>query len=284
MEAMAGRILMAHSASRVSAVVFDWAGTTVDFGSLAPVIAFQECFQRRGIPVTTAEAREPMGMAKRDHIAAIAALPRVAAAWLAAHGKPCQDTDIDVLYEDFLPIQMGVLREHSDVIPGVCDTVSACRGMGLKVGSTTGYSRALMEVVSALARGQGYQPDCVICADDAPRGRPAPYLLYAAAQALDVYPLWTVINVDDTPVGVEAGRHAGCWTVGVTRTGNCVGLSAQELSALPEAEVRRLCDTAAQRLLSAGAHYTIECVADIVPIIIDVERRVRRGQSPVSGT
>jgi phosphonoacetaldehyde hydrolase len=265
---------------QLTTIVFDWAGTTVDHGSRAPATAFQELFRRHGIEITAAQAREPMGMAKRDHIGAIVAMPPVASAWRAAHGHPCGQADIDALYEDFLPIQERILEVHSDVIAGVPEAVEACRRMGLKVGSTTGYSRALMEIVSPSARRQGYEPDCVVCADDVPRGRPAPYLLYETALRLDVYPLWTMVAVDDTPVGIEAGRHAGCWTVGVTRTGNGVGLSAEEVESLPGHERRRLCDQACQRLRSAGADYTIESAAEIVPVILDIERRLGAGESP----
>lgn len=271
---------MTRTASAVTAIVFDWAGTTVDHGSRAPAIVFQEIFRRRGIEITMDQAREPMGMAKRDHIAAIAAMPAVANAWKTKHGRACQPADIDALYEEFLPLQQLVLTDHSDVIAGVPATVEACRHMGLKVGSSTGYVRSLMEVVWDVARRQGYQPDCVACADDVPRGRPAPYLLYEVAKRLDVYPMWTIVNVDDTPVGIEAGRNAGCWSVGVTRTGNGVGLSVSELDALPRVEVQRLTQQAAQRLSSAGAHYTIESVGDILPVIIDIDRRLQDGELP----
>jgi phosphonoacetaldehyde hydrolase len=262
------------------AVVFDWAGTTVDHGSRAPAIVFQEIFRRRGVSITSAQARAPMGMAKRDHIAAIAAMPEVAAAWRAAHGNPFQEADIDALYEDFLPLQKSVLREHSEVIAGVPEAVAECRRMGLKIGSSTGYTRELMEIVTERAAQQGYKPDCVLCAEDAPRGRPAPYLLYTAAMLLDVYPLSAMVVVDDTPVGVQAGRNAGCWTVGVTRTGTGVGLSVQEVAALPKDEVHRLCEAVGQKLRAVGAHYTIESAADVAQIIFDIERRLRGGETP----
>jgi phosphonoacetaldehyde hydrolase len=275
---------MTKELTYLTAVVFDWAGTTIDHGSRAPAIVFQEVFRRHNVEVSVAQAREPMGMAKRDHIAAIMAMPEIAAGWQAAHGCPCQASDIDALYEEFLPIQQRILGEHCDVIPGVPEAVTECRRMGLKIGSTTGYTRSLMDSVTAAAKQQGYEPDCVLCVEDAPRGRPAPYLLYEAAKRLDVYPLWTIVKVDDTPVGVEAGRNAGCWSIGVTRTGNCVGLSRAEVDALPQNERRRLCDHAAARLESAGAHYTIESVADIVPILLDIDRRLQIGESPVAMT
>lgn len=264
----------------LKAVVFDWAGTTVDHGSRAPAIVFQEIFRREGLPITAAQAREPMGMAKREHIAAIAAASEVAAAWLAKFGRPCDDHDIDRMYEKFLPLQKQTLQEHCDVIAGAAESVAQCRGMGLKIGSSTGYTRELMKLVTVAAARQGYEPDCVLCAEDASRGRPAPYLLYEAARQLDVYPLSTIVKVDDTPVGIEAGRNAGCWTIGVTRTGNCVGLSVDELDSLPESEVRNLCDAAATRLSTAGAHFVVEAVSDLPDVIIEIERRMSTGDLP----
>src|SRR5262245_51731792 len=109
--------------THVTAVVFDWAGTTVDHGSRAPVIAVHEIFRKEGVEITSAQAREPMGMAKRDHVAAIAAMPSVASAWQTAHGRPCRLADIDALYEEFLPIQESIIREHSGVIAGVPQAV-----------------------------------------------------------------------------------------------------------------------------------------------------------------
>ena len=48
---------MINEENRVSCVVFDWAGTTVDFGCEAPVGAFMKAFEQEGLPVSEAEAR-----------------------------------------------------------------------------------------------------------------------------------------------------------------------------------------------------------------------------------
>lgn len=265
---------------QIKAVVLDWAGTTVDHGSRAPAIVFQEIFRQRGIPISPAQARGPMGMAKREHIAAIAAMPEVREAWIARHGQPCSEEDIDSMYRDFLPLQKSTLSDHCALIPGVAEAVATLRKLGLKIGSSTGYTRELMEVVVPLAEQQGYRPDCVICAEDAPRGRPAPYLIYEAAKRMDVYPLPSFVVVDDTPVGIEAGRNAGCWTIGITRTGNCLGLSLDELNALSAAEAQQRCDEAETVLQRAGAHFLLESVADIVPLIQQIDERAARGATP----
>lgn len=273
---------MSSSCHQLTAVVFDWAGTTIDHGSRAPAIVFQEVFRQRGVVITAAQAREPMGLAKRDHIAAIVAMPEVAQTWTHLFGHPCQDVDIDAMYADFLPLQKQTLQHHSTLIRGVPMAVDRCRGLGLRIGSSTGYTRELMEVVTPVAHAQGYAPDCVLCAEDAPRGRPAPYLLYEAAMRLEVFPMWSLVKVDDTPVGIEAGRNAGCWTIGITRTGNCVGLSEAEWDALPEAQQRDALAAAAEKLSAAGAHQIVESVVDVPEVLIEFDRRAALGELPIT--
>jgi phosphonoacetaldehyde hydrolase len=267
--------------NHLKAIVFDWAGTTIDFGSCAPAAVFLQVFRERGIDITIAQAREPMGMAKREHIAAIANMPTVKETWIAKYGRSFSEQDIDAMYGEFMPLQKQILGKHSVLIAGVPEMVAICRTMGLKIGSSTGYTRELMKIVSAAAREQGYEPDCVICSEDAPRGRPAPYLLFEAAKRMDVYPMWSFVKVDDTPVGIEAGRNAGCWTIGVTRTGNCVGRTEQELAALSTAEVTALCDTAAKRLRTAGAHYIVDSVIEIPALLMGIDQLASQGKLPI---
>lgn len=258
---------MSRVASNIRAILFDWAGTTVDHGSRAPVEVFVEVFRRAGVEVTTAEARGPMGRAKRDHIAAILAVPRVDEAWRAKHGAAASEADLDRLYHDFLPLQEVVLERHADVIAGVPQVVAQCRARGIKIGATTGYTRALMAIAAPLAAAQGYAPDTIICADDVPQGRPAPWMIYHAMERLSVYPISAVVAVDDTTVGIEAGRNAGAWTIAVTRTGNALGLSAEEVDQLDRGERARRIREAEAAFRAAGAHVVIESVADLLPAL-----------------
>lgn len=228
---------MNSPASPWKAVLFDWAGTTVDYGSRAPAEVFCEIFRRRGVEITVAEARGPMGRAKPDHIAAIAAVPRVAALWRARFGREPRESDVQEMYREFLPLQKATLARGSGVIPGVAAAVAALRAQGIKIGSSTGYTRELMDVVAPLAAQEGYQPDAIICADDVPAGRPAPWMNFLAAQRLGVYPMSAIAVVDDTPVGIEAGRNAGAVTIAVTLTGNALGLSEDEVARLAPADL-----------------------------------------------
>lgn len=255
------------SGTAIQAVILDWAGTTIDFGSRAPASVFVEIFRRRGIDITEAEARGPMGRSKRDHIATVAALPRVAELWSQRFGHEPTDADVQSMYEDFLPLQKQTLAAHADVIPGVADAIDTLRGMGLRIGSTTGYTRELMEVVVPLAAQRGYSPDVVVCSDDVPAGRPAPWMNFLAAQQLGVYPLSSIVVVDDTEVGLEAGRHAGAITVGVTQTGNALGLSEQQLAAQDERSLQLRLTDIEQRFRAHGADHVIASVADLPALI-----------------
>ncbi len=252
---------------KLQAVLFDWAGTTVDHGSRAPTAVFVEIFRRRGVEVTIAEARGPMGMSKREHIAAVISLPRVAKLWSEVHGRPPVDSDVQAMYDEFLPLQIDTLSAGSDLIPGVVEAIDECRRRGMKIGSTTGYTRALMEVVTPIAAAGGYIPDCLICSDDVPLGRPTPWMNFRAAEKLNVYPLSEVVVVDDTPVGIAAGLNAGCITVAVSQTGNALGLSIAEVGHLDSQELKTRLAAIERDFLAHGAHYVIRSVAELPQLL-----------------
>jgi len=262
------------------AAVLDWAGTVVDYGCMAPAATFIEAFAGYGVTVTAAQARAPMGMAKRDHIAAIAAMPAVAAAWRAVHGRPVGEADIDVLYDRFLPLQVAMVEKHSELIPGALEAVRVMRARGLKIGSTTGYPRVVMDVVVRAAAARGYAPDAIVCAEDTPKGRPGPFPALKALIDMAVSPVEAVVKIGDTVVDVEEGLNGGMWSVAITVTGNEVGCSLADWQALPEAERSRLRAEAADKLGRAGAHYVIDSLADVGPALDDIEARLARGERP----
>lgn len=264
----------------LKAVVFDWAGTVVDFGSRAPMGVFVKAYAEFGVDITVAEARGPMGLAKRDHIAALMALPRICAAWAARHGRAPGEADIDRVYDVFMPMNVAVAADFSDMIPGAVDTVRELRRRGLKIGSTTGYTREIMARVLPRAAAAGYEPDNLVCAGDLAEGRPSPLMMYRTMADLGVYPPSAIVKVDDTAPGIEEGLAAGTWTVGVTASGNEVGLSLEEWLALPPADRRVRADRAGDLLRRAGAHYLIDTVAELAPVIDEIEVRVAAGERP----
>jgi phosphonoacetaldehyde hydrolase len=264
----------------VKAVIFDWAGTVVDHGSLAPMGAFVETFAEFGVAISIEEARGPMGMAKRPHIAALTALQRVAEAWKKKHGRLPAESDIDALYDVFVPKNVAVAAAYADVIPGVAETVKALRAEGVKIGSSTGYTREIMAKIAPRAAEQGFAPDSLVCTGDTSEGRPSPLMFYKGLIDLGVWPAWNAIKVDDTTVGVAEGINAGAWSVGVAVTGNSFGLSLADTKALAPADFARRRARAMDALYGAGAHYVVDSAADLMPIVALIEGRLTRGERP----
>ena len=265
---------------KIRAVILDWAGTTVDFGSLAPVAALQRVFEAASVPITAPEARQHMGVLKKDQIRSICAGERVRAEWARQHGQPPAERDVVSLFGDFLPKQSEILARYSAPIPGVCETVKAWKAAGLRIGSTTGYTRDLLDVVLPVAAKLGYSPDASVTPDEVGAGRPKPFMCYRNAILLGVFPLWHCVKIGDTPVDIAEGLNAGMWTIALTATGNEIGLPLENWEALPKEERGMLELSAARRLMDAGAHFTAPSLAGCTEILDDIERRIAAGEKP----
>lgn len=258
----------------------DWSGTTIDYGCIAPAIVFVDLFQKWGVEITMAEARIPMGTYKRDHIAQVLQLPTVAERWSATYGRPCTDNDVQTLFEAFVPLQIAVIARYTDLIPGVKDTLDICRARGLKIGSCTGYTREMMAEVMPAVKTQGYEPDALVCPEEVAAGRPAPWMAIQNAMRLGIYPMEALVKIGDTVVDIEEGLNAGMWTIGLAKTGNEPGLTLEEMNALAPAEQARLITPVREKLFRAGAHYVVDGLADILPVLDDINRRLGQGERP----
>ncbi|MEX2629723.1 MAG: phosphonoacetaldehyde hydrolase [Tistlia sp.] len=264
----------------LQAVVFDWAGTMVDFGSRAPMGAFVEAFAGFGVEISIEEARRPMGLPKLEHIRALGAEPRIAAAWRRARGGPFDEAAARAIYEAFLPLNVTAVADHAALVPGAAELVAALRRQGLRIGSTTGYTREIMAPLLPRAAEQGYAPDNLVCAGDLAAGRPTPLMMHRCFADLGIRRPDLVVKVDDTDPGIAEGLAAGCWAVGVSLSGNGVGLSLEELAAADPAEIDRLNRAARDGLLEAGAHAVVDTVADLLPLLERIDALAAAGAAP----
>jgi len=273
-----------HKTSRYTgplrAVVLDWAGTAVDYGCMGPAAVFVDVFAQFEIEVSVAEARSFMGVAKKEHIRRICALDKVKRQWQARYGKAPDETAIDALYARTEPMMAATAARFSDPIPGLLETVAALRTQGLKIGSSTGYTQTIMAALVPAAAGKGYDPDTVVSSSDVPAGRPYPWMCYLNAIRLEVFPLEAVVKIGDTTSDIEAGRNAGMWTIGLTQSGNELGLTRQAAESADPAELRPRIESISARFQEAGAHFTAAGVWEVLPLIDEINARLSRGERP----
>lgn len=261
-------------------VILDWAGTTMDYGCYAPAVVFMDIYKRFGVEISMAEAREPMGAHKRVHILQISQIERVRNKWAEVYGKPPTEEDVDQMFEQFVPAQLAVLATYADLIPGTLDALEAFRERGLKIGSTTGYTEAMVDVILKEAEARGYVPDSTVCATQVPAGRPAPWMCLQNAMKLQLYPMEAWVKIGDTLPDIYEGLNAGMWTIGLAMTGNELGLTEAEIAAMePEVRARRR-TRAYTRMAQAGAHYVVDGITDCVPLLDEIDARLARGERP----
>ena len=253
---------------KIKAVIFDWAGTTVDFGCMAPVQAFVEVFRQYGIEPTMEEVREPMGMLKIDHIRTMLKMDRIRGLWMEKYGKDPGEEEAQALYAIFEEKLLGILPDYCDPKPGVVETVNLLKRNGIRIGSTTGYNDRMMNIVVPAAREKGYEPEVWFSPDSTnQKGRPYPYMIFRNMEALGIKKVRRVMKVGDTVSDIKEGKNAGVWSAGIVVGSSEMGLTRKEYESLSAEEKAWRCRAVADKFEEAGADkifYTIEDLGEFL--------------------
>ena len=267
---------------KVKGMVLDWSGTVSDAYVIAPAVVFVDVFAKHGVEISMEEARGPMGLRKDLHIRELTKDPEIRDRWTKVYdAEPTQD-DVDRMFADFVPMQLDCLGRYTNLLPGVAETTQQIQKTGIKIGSSTGFVRSMVDILAEDARKQGFHPDVTVAGDEVVNGaRPRPFMIYRNLDLLDVYPIQSVIKVDDTITGVGEGLNAGCWTVGISRYSNYMNInSLEEAETISEPEIARRLDITRQMLVTSGAHYVIDEFPELLGVIDDVNQRLARGERP----
>ena len=265
----------------IKGIVFDWAGTLIDYGCLAPTAVFVEVFKKNGIEISMQEARGPMGIAKKDHVRELLKLDTVASQWDHVYGRGVTEEDVVKLYSQLTPALIDIIPQYAAVIPGVKELFSELRNSNIKIGSSTGYVTEMMASVVSAASKQGILPDSVVASDEVPEGRPAPFMIYRNALNLGVFPIHEMIKVGDTVADVKEGLNAGMWVVGYTKCGNEVGYSEEEIINVPEDELTARIKQAEEKLRTAGAHFVVEGPWELMTVLNEIDYLLEKGINPI---
>jgi len=267
---------------KVKGLILDWSGTTADIYVLAPAVVFVEVFKKHGVEISMAEARGPMGLRKDLHIKELTKEPEIRDRWKGVHGKDPDQGNVDAMFADFVPMQLDCLRQYTTLLPHVAEVTQKFQKDGIKIGSTTGFVRSMVDILEADAKKQGYTPDASVAGDEVAHGaRPKPFMVYRNLDLLDVHPIQSVVKVDDTVSGVGEALEAGCWGVGIARYSNYVDINSKaHAESLSEAEMERRVARTREILRQAGAHYVIDTFDQLPEVIADVNERLARGERP----
>lgn len=261
----------------IKAVIFDWAGTIIDYGCIAPTQVFIDVFRRRDILLSTDEARTPMGLAKKDHVRELFMLDTVQKQWIAEFGRTPSETDIEEIYAELEPALAMIVKNYSVPIPGAVELIDRLKKEGVKVGTTTGYVSEMMNDLLPIAFSNGLRPDSVVNSSDVLAGRPAPWMIYRNCEKMNVFLLSQMVKIGDTVADIQEGINAGMWTIGLTKSGNEVGLSAEDVEKADHIWLMEKIAFAGKKLLNAGADYVAEGVWDCWPILVEIDHLIGAG-------
>jgi len=269
----------------LKAIILDWSGTTADAHVLAPAVVFVDAFKKHGVEISMPEARGPMGLRKDLHIAKILEIPEVRKRWIKIKGSEPTAETVDELFADFVPMQLACLGKYTTLLPGAAQTVRTLQNdYKMLVGSTTGFVSSMVDVLLADAKKQGYTPDYSVAGDEVENNmgfRPAPFMLYKNMVNLGVFPIDSVLKVDDTVSGVGEGINAGCWAVGVAGLSNYTDVdSLEQWEAMSPEDKEERVEHSRQTLYNSGAHYVIDKISDVIDVVNDVNRRLAAGEKP----
>lgn len=258
----------------IKAVIFDWAGTIIDYGCIAPTQVFIEVFRKKDIILSMEEARTPMGLAKKDHVRALFQLDTVQKQWLAEYGRMPSESDVESIYSELEPALAAIVKDYCDPIPGAIKLIKSLQNQGIKVGTTTGYVEEMMNNIIPITSAIGLLPDAIVSSSEVSAGRPSPWMIYLNCEIMDVYPLSQMVKIGDTIADIQEGKNAGMWTVGLTKSGNELGLSLAEAENADPIWLADKIALAGRKLLNAGADFVAEGVWDCWPSLEEIDRQI----------
>lgn len=261
---------------KIECIIMDWAGTAVDYGCFAPVAAFIQAFAEKGLEINVVQTRKPMGLPKIQHIRELLSMPEINEQFAVRYQRAWTEEDVVELNRLFEKHLFASLENYTNPIPGVIPTLEKLRAEGIKIGSTTGYTRQMMDVVLPAANAKGYHVDYCATPNLLPSGRPAPYMIFENLTKLAVPCLDAVIKVGDTIADIKEGVNAKVWSVGVILGSNEMALTEEETQSMPATELEKRIAEVNERMLSAGACYVIRTIQELPALIETINSRLNQ--------
>lgn len=264
---------------KIKLVVFDWAGTTIDYGCIAPLAVFERIFENKNIHLSREEILKPMGMGKRDHIETLLSTENAIAQWKEQYQRDWTQADIDEMFSQFNSELLSVLTEYCTPIDGVLEAIAKLREMGIHIGSTTGYTREMMDIVEKGAKELGYAPDYTVTSEMTNGyGRPYPYMVFENMKHFAICPPCCVVKVGDTVADIKEGKNAGAWSIGVIEGSSVANMDLEMAASMSEEEKETRFAKAESIMKNAGADYVIRTMRELPGVIEEINKRMENEQ------
>jgi phosphonoacetaldehyde hydrolase len=221
-----------------------------------------------------------MGMLKIDHIRELFKMERIRSEYVNKYGSEPNEQTVQEFYGLFEKFLFDELSKHIDILPGVLETVEKLRANGILIGSTSGYTQQMMDILMPLIEQQGYKPDYCVPSSAVPQGRPYPWMIFQNAVKFGKFDFSRFVKVGDTLVDIGEGVNSNCWSVGVLEGSSLLGLSKDEYDNISPTELSRLKKIASQEYMDAGADFVINTMADLPDIIEKINKKLLSGELP----
>jgi phosphonatase-like hydrolase len=180
-------------------IVLDIGGTIIeDRGNVPDVL--RRSLANHGVASTPEEISRWRGASKREmirHFVDRQALPASAD----------RDKLTAVIYDEFTAEIIAVYKSVPP-IAGAEDAIRELRRRGFLLATTTGFDRAITDSIFDRLDWKKHFA-ATICSDEVTQGRPAPFMLFHAMEAVRIGSVAEVMAVGDTPLDLQAGTNAG---------------------------------------------------------------------------
>jgi len=250
---------------KIQLAVFDVGGTIIDAGCKAPAITFKKVFDQYKFDTNMSNIRKHMGICKKEHIRRLLLDGN--------RDRINEDYDynelsklIDRMYYSFEEHEYIALEEYGKPITGTIEVLSRLGNESISVGLCTGFNRNILNKILQLNPVINQLITTCVANNEVSLGRPSPFMVYQNMMNTRVTDYECVVKVDDTVSGILEGVNAGCWTIGVSKYGNSMGMDEEEIIKLkkidPE-EYHRRHNKAILELKQAGANMVVDEIRSV---------------------
>ena len=260
---------------KIRACIFDLGGTIVDRYSRTPFISLKNTFNKYGIILSDKLIYKDMGMYKLNHIQEIMKNPYIKSIWKRKHGIYPSKKEEFILYSDFIETQKMNSLEHLDIIPETNLCINYLKNNDIKIGVTTGFNQDIMNIIKNMLDDNNILIDSYVsstCLREP--SRPHPSMILENLERLNIKSPKNVIKIDDTCVGIEEGKNAGCITVGVSRWSTYMKIcDLNDEKNLTLEKLKKRNDESKYLLKKAKPDYLITTLNEIPNVIKDINNK-----------